>query len=194
MGLEDRKPLRLRSSNRTGDKAWHPATARRKCPRHAHPPVRLCLRAVRRRLERLPRCCLHVQPWAGEVHESGQSTDRLLQFCHARLERVGCSRRTRAFRALLVASAVGIVPRRALAADSAPGSPNATPFAPGPGAQPAASPPVSPPQAPPDRRPPPKPRVSEQVDYFTRRYEPAGFPLIGGSSDIGFQFGAVGTL
>jgi len=53
---------------------------------------------------------------------------------------------------------------------------------------------VSPPQAPPDRRPPPKPRVSEQVDYFTRRYEPAGFPLIGGSSDIGFQFGAVGTL
>ncbi|HEX3770384.1 MAG TPA: BamA/TamA family outer membrane protein [Polyangiaceae bacterium] len=31
-------------------------------------------------------------------------------------------------------------------------------------------------------------------DYVTRRYEPAGFPLIGGDSDIGFQFGVVGTL
>jgi hypothetical protein len=34
----------------------------------------------------------------------------------------------------------------------------------------------------------------DAVDYVTRRYEPAGFPLIGGDSDIGFQFGAVGTL
>jgi len=32
------------------------------------------------------------------------------------------------------------------------------------------------------------------VDYFTRRFEPAGFPLIGGDSDIGFEFGGVGTL
>jgi outer membrane protein assembly factor BamA len=31
-------------------------------------------------------------------------------------------------------------------------------------------------------------------DYATKRYEPAGFPLLGGSSDIGFQFGVVGTL
>jgi len=31
-------------------------------------------------------------------------------------------------------------------------------------------------------------------DYFTKRYEPAGFPLIGGTSDIGFQFGGVLTL
>jgi outer membrane protein assembly factor BamA len=31
-------------------------------------------------------------------------------------------------------------------------------------------------------------------DYTTPRYEPAGFPLIGGNSDIGFQFGAAGTL
>ncbi|HEY1693144.1 MAG TPA: BamA/TamA family outer membrane protein [Polyangiaceae bacterium] len=31
-------------------------------------------------------------------------------------------------------------------------------------------------------------------DYTTRRFEPAGFPLIGGDSDIGFEFGAVGTL
>jgi hypothetical protein len=36
--------------------------------------------------------------------------------------------------------------------------------------------------------------ASDQVDYVTRRYEPAGFPLIGGDSDIGFQFGGVGTL
>ncbi|AKU98898.1 hypothetical protein AKJ09_05562 [Labilithrix luteola] len=32
------------------------------------------------------------------------------------------------------------------------------------------------------------------ADYQTRRYEPAGFPLLGGNSDIGFQFGVVGTL
>ena len=31
-------------------------------------------------------------------------------------------------------------------------------------------------------------------DYDTHRLEPAGFPLIGGDSDIGFEFGAVGTL
>jgi hypothetical protein len=35
---------------------------------------------------------------------------------------------------------------------------------------------------------------SHTVDYFTPRYEPAGFPLIGGNSDIGFQFGGVATL
>ncbi len=32
------------------------------------------------------------------------------------------------------------------------------------------------------------------ADYDTHRFEPAGFPLIGGDSDIGFEFGAVGTL
>ncbi len=31
-------------------------------------------------------------------------------------------------------------------------------------------------------------------DYTTHRYEPAGFPLLGGNSDIGFEFGVVGTL
>jgi outer membrane protein assembly factor BamA len=31
-------------------------------------------------------------------------------------------------------------------------------------------------------------------DYTTPRYEPAGFPVLGGNSDIGFQFGLVGTL
>ncbi len=31
-------------------------------------------------------------------------------------------------------------------------------------------------------------------DYVTPRYEPAGFPLLAGNSDIGFEFGAVGTL
>jgi hypothetical protein len=31
-------------------------------------------------------------------------------------------------------------------------------------------------------------------DYDTPRYEPAGFPLLAGNSDIGFELGAVGTL
>lgn len=31
-------------------------------------------------------------------------------------------------------------------------------------------------------------------DYRTRRYEAAGFPLLGGNSDVGLEFGAVGTL
>ncbi|HWZ91297.1 MAG TPA: BamA/TamA family outer membrane protein [Polyangiaceae bacterium] len=35
---------------------------------------------------------------------------------------------------------------------------------------------------------------SEEYDYDTPHYEPAGFPLIGGDSDIGFEFGVVGTL
>jgi hypothetical protein len=41
---------------------------------------------------------------------------------------------------------------------------------------------------------PPRTRSSDQGDYWTERFEPAGFPLIGGDSDIGFEFGAVGTL
>ncbi len=36
--------------------------------------------------------------------------------------------------------------------------------------------------------------ASNERDYTTRRYEPAGFPLLGGDSDIGFEFGIVGTL
>jgi hypothetical protein len=43
--------------------------------------------------------------------------------------------------------------------------------------------------------PPPAPTAkSEETDYVTDRFEPAGLPLLGGDSDIGFQFGAVGTL
>jgi len=42
--------------------------------------------------------------------------------------------------------------------------------------------------------PPPEQVPDAENDYTTRRYEPAGFPLIGGDSDIGFQFGVVGTL
>jgi Omp85 superfamily domain len=34
----------------------------------------------------------------------------------------------------------------------------------------------------------------KKTDYVTRRLEPAGFPLIGGNSDIGFQVGAAATL
>jgi len=36
--------------------------------------------------------------------------------------------------------------------------------------------------------------ADEQHDYDTPHYEPAGFPLLGGDSDIGFEFGVVGTL
>jgi Omp85 superfamily domain len=47
--------------------------------------------------------------------------------------------------------------------------------------------------------PAPAPPVAQgtkglQHDYWTRRLEPAGFPVIGGNSDIGVQFGAGGTL
>ncbi len=36
--------------------------------------------------------------------------------------------------------------------------------------------------------------ATDAVDYDKDRYEPAGFPLLGGDSDIGFEFGVVGTL
>lgn len=35
---------------------------------------------------------------------------------------------------------------------------------------------------------------SETRDYDTPRYEPAGFPLLAGNSDIGLEFGVVGTV
>jgi Omp85 superfamily domain len=38
------------------------------------------------------------------------------------------------------------------------------------------------------------PSLGEGGDYWTPRYEPAGFPLLGGNSDIGFELGAVATL
>jgi hypothetical protein len=34
----------------------------------------------------------------------------------------------------------------------------------------------------------------KKTDYWRRRFEPAGFPIIAGSSDTGFQFGLVTTL
>lgn len=39
-----------------------------------------------------------------------------------------------------------------------------------------------------------EPSTEDGNDYQTHRLEPAAFPLIGGDSDIGFEFGAVGTL
>jgi hypothetical protein len=36
--------------------------------------------------------------------------------------------------------------------------------------------------------------LSDRPDYWTRRYEPAVLPVIGGNSDIGFEFGGVGEL
>ncbi len=53
--------------------------------------------------------------------------------------------------------------------------------------------PLGPPQAPPPHPSRPK-RKPDTADYVTRRFEPAAFPLLGGDSDIGFEFGAVGTL
>ena len=41
---------------------------------------------------------------------------------------------------------------------------------------------------------PAPPRMEEARDYVTRRFEPAGFPIFGGNSDIGFEIGAAGTL
>jgi hypothetical protein len=59
--------------------------------------------------------------------------------------------------------------------------------------QPTAPTPSLPPAAP--TKPAPKHHDDVvQHDYWTDRLEPAGFPIIGGDSDIGFQFGAVGTL
>jgi hypothetical protein len=40
----------------------------------------------------------------------------------------------------------------------------------------------------------PAPPDATEFDYRTPRLEPAGFPLVGGDSDIGLEFGAVGTL
>jgi hypothetical protein len=54
--------------------------------------------------------------------------------------------------------------------------------------------PVRPPLGPLRNPRPPRTKSSDQGDYWTERFEPAGFPLIGGDSDIGFEFGAVGTL
>jgi hypothetical protein len=53
--------------------------------------------------------------------------------------------------------------------------------------------PVRAPKGPLQRSKPPQSKTADG-DYWTERFEPAGFPLIGGDSDIGFEFGAVGTL
>ena len=82
-------------------------------------------------------------------------------------------------------------------------SPDAS--SPAPSAEPTHAPPEPPLIAPPPpaftAKPSPAPIVEhpessdgQTFDYDTSRLEPAGFPLIGGSSDIGVEFGAVGTL
>ena len=38
------------------------------------------------------------------------------------------------------------------------------------------------------------PAIEAGTDYRTPRYEPAGFPILGGDSDVGVEFGAVATL
>ena len=94
--------------------------------------------------------------------------------------------------ALVLSSIATLGGARAFAADASPSGP--VQQAPSPPA-PAGSAPVDslPPPGPPKWRAPSAPQAhGDEVDYFTRRYEPAGFPLIGGDSDIGFEFGAVG--
>ena len=141
----------------------------------------------------------------GLVHEDGQSTDRPSQLGPTRVRRARRTSRTRVFRVLLVSSAVGIAPLRAFAADVPEAAPDATPPVPGPAATaapapspkkpPLAPPKILPPEAPHDLRSPAEPaHVDQPVDYTTRRYEPAGFPLVAYNSDVGFQFGAVSTL
>jgi hypothetical protein len=82
----------------------------------------------------------------------------------------------------------------ALALVPAPTLAPAPPPVSAPAAEPVASPEVGPPQAPIHPRTPPRPAPKDATDYFTRRFEPAGFPLIGGDSDVGLELGAVGTL
>ena len=87
--------------------------------------------------------------------------------------------RAKRSRRILAAAAVSFVARAAFAADD-DGEPH--PFAPTRGGRPE----VTLPRA--------KEPAGEKLDYQTPRLEPAGFPLIGGDSDIGFEFGGVGTL
>jgi hypothetical protein len=70
----------------------------------------------------------------------------------------------------------------------AEGPPAANAPAPAPAAAPAVS---AIPTPVPDKA---KAAGTPEYDYDTSRLEPAGFPLIGGNSDIGIEFGAVGTL
>jgi hypothetical protein len=54
--------------------------------------------------------------------------------------------------------------------------------------------PVEPVQKRPPTAPARPPDDGPPIDYDTERLEPAGFPLIAGNSDIGVEFGGVGTL
>ncbi|HEY3817879.1 MAG TPA: BamA/TamA family outer membrane protein [Polyangiaceae bacterium] len=81
-------------------------------------------------------------------------------------------------------------------ADDPDAAPPPAPAAPAPAATDDdgdANVPLRPPQGPLHRSKPPRGKAPEG-DYWTERFEPAGFPLLGGDSDIGFEFGAVGTL
>ena len=108
-----------------------------------------------------------------------------------------CLQRSTACLALVACAATTTLAPRVARADlpDAPPAPAVpTPAAADDSAPPTRDPEVGPPQAPlhPHDRPHPPPR--DATDYVTRRFEPAGFPLIGGDSDIGLEMGAVGTL
>ncbi len=81
------------------------------------------------------------------------------------------------------------VPAAAAPSEAATPPPAAPPGDTTPAAATQLRPPEAPPHGPRSTR-----QRGDEDDYVTRRYEPAGFPLIGGDSDIGFEFGAVGTL
>ncbi|HTB76547.1 MAG TPA: BamA/TamA family outer membrane protein [Polyangiaceae bacterium] len=80
--------------------------------------------------------------------------------------------------------------RPTTAADAADGG---APTAPAASASPDSGAPASSPPAP-AAAPSGSHDRGDKVDYTTKRYELAGFPLIGGDSDIGFEFGGVATL
>jgi hypothetical protein len=110
---------------------------------------------------------------------------------------LSCSLRPRAARADGVDAGV---PRAAAAPTAVPSPAHAPPAEPA-NTEPVPSDdaededvPVRPPLGPLRNPRPPRTKTSDQGDYWTERFEPAGFPLIGGDSDIGFEFGAVGTL
>jgi hypothetical protein len=103
----------------------------------------------------------------------------------------------------LVVALQGATAGTAFGADALP-PPAATPPAAAPpaatppsAAPPSAAPPIPLAATPPSAAPPTpavEDKTSKQGDFYTSRYEPAAFPIIGGNSDIGFQFGGAGTL
>lgn len=103
------------------------------------------------------------------------------------------------FAALVFAATLAGVLSSAARGDEAPAVDEPRPVVPAPPASsiaPASSAATAS-SAAPGKKPPSdgeSPTGADNVDYATQRYEVAALPLLGGDSDIGFEFGAVGTL